>query len=101
MRESMFVRLSLVVRAGMVAVLLAGWTGRLGARLLVDALRRTERATYYDLVLAVVAGYYHSEVVRDLIGYPGQEARPVSGLDFPEYVSEGLLDAVLTRGPVP
>ncbi|ADU11302.1 ABC-1 domain-containing protein [Micromonospora sp. L5] len=41
MRESMFVRLSLVVRAGTVAVLLAGWTGRLGARLLVDALRRT------------------------------------------------------------
>ena len=63
----------------------------------LDALRRGERAVYYDLVLTVVAGYYHSTVVRELIGYPGQQARPVTGLDFPEYVSEGLLDFMLER----
>jgi choline dehydrogenase-like flavoprotein len=67
----------------------------------LDVLRRSDRAAYYDLVLAVVAGYYHSSVVRGLIGYPGQEARPVRGFDFPEYVGEGLLEFMLTEGPVP
>jgi hypothetical protein len=65
----------------------------------LDALRRTERAVYYDLVLSVVAGYYHTPIVRDLIGYPGREAHPVTGLDFPEYVSEGLLDFMLESAP--
>ncbi len=66
-----------------------------GARL--GELRRSDRAAYHDVVLAVVAGYYHSPAVRDLIGYPGQEAHPVTGLDFPEYVSEGLLDFMLSQ----
>jgi hypothetical protein len=65
----------------------------------LDTLRRTDRAVYYDLVLSVVAGYYHSAVVRELIGYPGQEARPLPALDYPEYVSEGLLDFMLEQSP--
>ena len=65
----------------------------------LDTLRRTDRAVYYHLVLSVVAGYYHSAAVRELIGYPGQEARPLPALDYPEYVSEGLLDFMLEQAP--
>ncbi|MEV0156910.1 AarF/UbiB family protein [Micromonospora sp. NPDC050686] len=40
MQKSLFRRWSLAVRAGTIAVLLAGWAGRLAARLVVDSLRR-------------------------------------------------------------
>ena len=47
----------------------------------------------------VVAGaYYLDPSVRVVLGYPGQEALPVSAREFPEYLSEGLLDGVVGRG---
>jgi hypothetical protein len=52
------------------------------------------------LQLAIVAGYYSDDEVRNRIGYPGQVARPVQALDFPAYVEEGLLDQVIARGPI-
>jgi hypothetical protein len=52
------------------------------------------------LQLAIVAAYYADADVRRRIGYPGQIARPVDPLAFPEYVAEGLLDAVVERGPI-
>lgn len=50
--------------------------------------------------LAVVAGYYADHGVRKAIGYPGQVARPVNALEFPAYIDEGLIDAVVRRGPL-
>jgi hypothetical protein len=47
---------------------------------------------YDALVLVVVAGYYHHPDVCERIGYPGQLARPVPAFDYPEYLTEGLLD---------
>ncbi len=52
------------------------------------------------LHLVVVAGYYSDPHVRTLIGYPGQIVRPVSALDYPAYLDEGLLDRVIERGPI-
>lgn len=52
------------------------------------------------LQLAIVAGYYSDDEVRDRIGYPGQVARPVQALDFPAYVEEELIDQVIARGPI-
>jgi hypothetical protein len=52
------------------------------------------------LQLVVVGAYYTDGTVRQLIGYPGQVARPVNAHEYPEYLSEGLLDAALARGPV-
>jgi hypothetical protein len=52
------------------------------------------------LQLVVVAGYYTDAAVRAAIGYPGQVARPVSALDYPTYLAEGLIDAVVDRGPI-
>ena len=50
--------------------------------------------------LVVVAGYYTDAGVRTAIGYPGQLARPVSVLDYPAYLAEGLIDVVVDRGPI-
>jgi hypothetical protein len=64
------------------------------------ALERDEPANHAALVLAIVGGYYTDQRVRELIGYPGQEARQVYAWKYPEYLEEGLIDAVLARGPV-
>lgn len=52
------------------------------------------------LQLAVVSGYYTDKGVRERIGYPGQMALEVRSWEYPVYLEEGLIDAVLARGPV-
>jgi len=52
------------------------------------------------LQLAIVGGYYTDKRVRDLIGYPGQMALELRSWEYPAYLEEGLIDAVLARGPV-
>ncbi len=50
--------------------------------------------------LTIVAGYYTDKRVRELIGYPGQMALEVRSWEYPAYLEEGLIDAMLARGPV-
>jgi hypothetical protein len=52
------------------------------------------------LQLVLVAGYYTDKQVRELIGYPGQMAIEVKSWLLPQYIEEGLIDAVLQHGPV-
>jgi len=52
------------------------------------------------LQLVIVAGYYTDGSVRERLGYQGQVAKPVNALDYPAYLEEGLLDAVIERGPI-
>lgn len=59
-----------------------------------------EPANLTALQLAIVAGYYTDRRVRELIGYPGQEAIEVKSWIYPPYLEEGLIDAVMARGPV-
>jgi hypothetical protein len=66
----------------------------------LDALGRDEPANLGALQLAIVAGYYTDADVRARIGYPGQEALTLRSWDVPAYIDEGLIDAVLARGPV-
>jgi hypothetical protein len=65
----------------------------------IDALGRDEPAALGALQLAIVAGYYTDNRVRELIGYPGQEALTVRSWELPPYLEEGLIDAVIARGP--
>ena len=51
---------------------------------------------YRTLVLAVAARVYLDPGVRRRLGYDGQIPRPVVATVLPEYVDEGLLDAVLS-----
>ena len=64
----------------------------------LDALAH-EEANLAALQLVIVAGYYTDKRVRELIGYPGQMAIEVKSWLVPEYLEEGLIDAVLARGP--
>ena len=64
----------------------------------LDALAH-EATNLAALQLAVVGGYYTDKRVRELIGYPGQMAIEVKSWLVPEYLEEGLIDAVLARGP--
>lgn len=66
----------------------------------LEALERDEPASLAALQLVVVAAYYTDGRVRDLIGYPGQEAIDVRSWNLPAYLEEGLIDAVMARGPV-
>jgi hypothetical protein len=52
------------------------------------------------LQLTIVGGYYTDRRVRELIGYPGQMALELRSWEYPAYLDEGLIDAVLARGPV-
>jgi hypothetical protein len=59
-----------------------------------------EPANLAALQLAIVAGYYTDRLVRERVGYPGQMAIEVRSWLVPAYLDEGLIDAVLARGPV-
>lgn len=63
-------------------------------------LGANEAPSLAALQLVVVGGYYTDRRVRELIGYPGQEAIEVQSWLYPAYLEEGLIDAVLARGPV-
>jgi hypothetical protein len=52
------------------------------------------------LQLVIVAAYYTDRDVKELIGYPGQMAIEVKSWLIPQYLEEGLIDAVLERGAV-
>ena len=65
----------------------------------LDALGRDEPSTLGALQLVIVAGYYTDARVRELIGYPGQMALELRSWEYPAYLEEGLIDAVLARGP--
>lgn len=63
----------------------------------IEHLRHDDTRAYRALVLVVLAAYYRSPVVRSLIGWPGPTPTPVGRFDHPEYVSEGLLDHLITQ----
>ena len=66
----------------------------------LDALGGDEASNLAALELVIVAGYYTDSGVRELIGYPGQVALTLRSWEVPAYIDEGLIDAVLARGPV-
>jgi len=66
----------------------------------LDRLGHNDPSALGALQLVIVAGYYTDKTVRELIGYPGQVALSLRSWELPEYIEEGLIDAVLARGPV-
>jgi len=66
----------------------------------LDALGRDEPDVLGAMQLVIVAGYYTDTGVRERIGYPGQMALEIRSWEYPAFLEEGLIDAVLARGPV-
>jgi len=55
----------------------------------------------FDLLCTVVAGaYFLNSDIRQMIGYPGQQALPIQVEDPPDYEQDGLLASVIARGPI-
>ena len=77
--------------------------GDLGDSFSLENLARylsVDEEAYSALTLCVGAAYYLSQEVRDLIGYPGQEARSFDPYEYVGWIDEGLLDPVTERGPI-
>jgi hypothetical protein len=66
----------------------------------VDRLRAEDDAAFQLLATVVAGGYFLDEGVREALGYPGQEAIPIVHSDPPDYERDGLLAAVVERGPI-
>jgi hypothetical protein len=66
----------------------------------VERLERDEPEAFEALSTAVAAAYFLNPEVRRLIGYPGQERRPIEPEDPPDYEQDGLLASVVARGPI-
>jgi hypothetical protein len=92
----------LSARPDLLEPLLAALRPELGedVRARLETLERDEPSTLAAFQLVIVGGYYTDRRVRELIGYPGQEAIEVRSWRLPEYIDEGLIDAVVARGPV-
>lgn len=70
------------------------------AREAANAMNRQDTAALSAIGLVASAGYYMQPKVRQLIGYPGQESRPGNPDETPEYVTNGMLQQVIDRGPI-
>lgn len=71
----------------------------LGAAEAIVALRADP--TGWGVLTAVVPGaYFMNPAIREAIGYPGLERRPIDEHAAPDYLADGLLDSVVSRGPV-
>jgi hypothetical protein len=95
-------RFVLTARPDLVEPLVAALRPELGDDVAtrLATLEREEPANLAALQLVIVGGYYTDKRVRELIGYPGQEAIEVKSWLLPPYLEEGLIDKVLERGPV-
>jgi len=65
-----------------------------------ERLRAADPGLHHLLMLAIVGAYYIHPDVRKRLEYDGQEPVEVRPEIIPAYVEEGLLDAVLRRGPI-
>lgn len=95
-------RLQFVLRSrpDLVEPLKAGLRPELGSSVPERLARLADEPTNLStLQLTIVAGYYTDKRVRELIGYPGQMALEIRSWEYPAYLEEGLIDAVLARGP--
>jgi hypothetical protein len=66
----------------------------------LNALSREDGTAFDALTLVTTGGYMMTDEARDAIGYPGQDAAPFDAYETPEYVTNGMLDRVIERGPI-
>lgn len=64
------------------------------------AVLRQDPAGWGVLTAVVPGAYFMNPAIREAIGYPGLERRPIDASAEPDYLADGLLDSVVSRGPV-
>jgi hypothetical protein len=63
-------------------------------------LYRSDPPAFAAIGLIAAACYYMIPRIRELVGYPGQERRTYDPDAVPEYVANGMLQAVIDRGSI-
>ncbi len=61
----------------------------------VHELGQSDPQTWMAAITVIAGAYYLDPRVRERVGYPGQEARPIRPDNYPAYIEEGLLDHLL------
>jgi hypothetical protein len=69
-------------------------------RAAANNLLREDAAAFNALGLAVSGAYYMSPRIRELLGYPGQESVTYDPYATPNYLTDGMLERVVARGPI-
>jgi hypothetical protein len=69
-------------------------------RAAANDLLRKDAAAFNALGLAVSGAYYMSPRVCELLGYPGQESVSYDPYATPNYLTDGMLERVVARGPI-
>src|SRR5262249_3890434 len=64
----------------------------------IDDLRSCDAAAFGVLAEFAAAAYFMNPSVRQAIGYHGQNPHPID--PHPDYLDDGLLAAVIRRGPI-
>lgn len=66
----------------------------------LNALAREDEAAFTALTTVATGGYMMTDEAREAVGYRGQEAVPYDVNEVEDYVTNGMLDRVIARGPI-
>ena len=65
----------------------------------ITAFHARSPALFESATFALLSAYYLHPRVRRLLGYPGQGPSPILEGESDHYLRDGLIDAVVARGP--
>ena len=63
-------------------------------------IETTDPAGWGTLTTVVAGAYFLNPEIAAQVGYPGRRAIPVDANPDPDWLEDGLLDSVKSRGPV-
>jgi len=66
----------------------------------LNALMKDDAEAFGAVSLAASGGYYMADAVRERLGYPGQEGAPYDPHETPDYLTNGMIERVVRRGPL-
>ena len=63
-------------------------------------IETTDPAGWGTLTTVVAGAYFLNPAIAEKVGYPGRRAIPVDADPNPDWLEDGLLDSVKSRGPI-
>jgi hypothetical protein len=66
----------------------------------LNGLAKEDDAAFSALTTVTTGGYMMTDEARKAVGYPGQDKAPYDPTEMPQYVTNGMLQRVIDRGPI-
>ena len=66
----------------------------------INVLYKDDPEGFSAISLAATSGYYMTETVRKVLGYPGQESVVYDAYEVPDFLINQNLENVVRRGPI-